>query len=134
MKKYGLCKKDKLCSARAVEELFAADGADFSHLAYPLRALARHNPHRHSDAPIAFLISVPKRRLRHAVDRVAVRRRVREAFRLNRHDRPVPEGLRLDLAFVYVASDIATYAAIERAVKRILDKLAAHYADRQHNS
>lgn len=128
MKKYGLGKKDKLCSVRAIEQLFGAGGAEFSTLAYPLRALARTDNMRSSDAAIAFFISVPKKRLRHAVDRVAMRRRVREAYRLNRCNYPLPEGVRLDVAFVYVADRLKSYRSVERAMTRILGALAAHYA------
>ena len=40
MKKFGLYKKEKLCSSRAVEILFGPGGAEFSNLSYPLRAVA----------------------------------------------------------------------------------------------
>ena len=128
MKKYGLGKKDKLCSLVAIEQLFGAGGADFSTLAFPLRAVARPNPRRSSDAPVAFLIPIPKKRLRHAVDRVAMRRRVREAYRLNRHAYPRPEGTRVDMAFIYVADRLKSYRSVERAMHRILSALAEHYS------
>lgn len=124
MKKYGLCKKEKLCSVVAIEQLFGRNGAHFSTLAFPLRIVARNNERRSSDAPVAFLISVPKKRLRHAVDRVTMRRRVREAYRLVRHRYPVDSSLRLDVAFVYVADGLRDYAAIERAMCRLLSALA----------
>lgn len=119
----GLYKKQKLCSATAIEQLFGSGGAEFSRLVYPLRAVARQNDRRRSDAPIAFLISVPKKRLHHAVDRVTMRRRVREAFRLHHQQYPLPEGSRIDLAFIYVANGLMPYAAVERAMTRILDSL-----------
>lgn len=128
MKEFPLYKKEKLCSVVAIEQLFGRGGADFSRLAYPLRAVARNNPRRHSDAPMAFLISVPKKRLRHAVDRVLMRRRIREAFRLNRPEFPLPPGIRLDLAFVYISDSPAPYPAVVRAMRRILAALAAHYS------
>ena len=128
MKKYGLGKKEKLCSVRAIEILFGPGGAEFSTLAYPLRAVARTDEVRASDAPVAFLISIPKKRLRHAVDRVAMRRRVREAYRLNRDRYVLPDGLRIDLGFVYVADRLMNYSAVERAMNRSLAALAAKYS------
>lgn len=125
--KNGLLKKEKLCSVVAIDQLFGNGGADFSRLAYPLRAIARLNPGRSSDAPVVFLISVPKKRLRHAVDRVTMRRRVREAYRLSPLRRAFDPSLRIDLAFVYVADRLMPYAAVERAVRRILEALAAYY-------
>lgn len=124
MKKYGLCKKEKLCSVVAIEQLFGRSGAHFSSLFYPLRIVARNNERRSSDAPVAFLISVPKKRLRHAVDRATMRRRVREAYRLVRHRYPVDPTLRLDVAFIYVADGLRDYAAVERAMCRLLGALA----------
>jgi len=128
VKKLGLYKKEKLCSTRAVEILFGPGGADFSHLVYPLRAVAMRDSRRKSDAPVAFLISVPKKRLRHAVDRVLMRRRIREAYRLGHQQYTLPEGLRVDLAFVYVADRIKSYRSVEKAVHRILSAMADHYS------
>lgn len=68
------------------------------------------------------MISVPKRRLRHAVDRVLMRRRIREAFRLLK---PAPGAARptRDIAFVYVASKPLAYSAVRYAVDKLLRKI-----------
>ena len=123
MKGLRLYKKEKLCSTVAIEQLFSRSCGASSTLDYPLRAVWRDNRRRRSDAPVAFLISVPKKRLRHAVDRVQMRRRIREAYRLARPSWPMPEGVRVDLAFVYVADRLMPYAAIERAMGKILAKI-----------
>lgn len=94
-----------------------------SALAYPLRAVWRSNPGRRSDAPIQFMISVPKRKLRHAVDRVLMRRRTREAYRLMHQDYPLPEGLRLDIAIVYVATTLEPYEKVARSMRKILTQV-----------
>lgn len=129
MKGLRLYKKEKLTSAVAIEQLFSRGSGAFSTLSYPLRAVWRPNSARHSDAPLAFVISVPKKRLRHAVDRVQMRRRVREAYRLARPDFPMPEGTRIDLAFIYVADRLTSFADVDQAVRRILARIAAPAAD-----
>lgn len=95
----------------------------------------RVSPGRRSDTPVQFLISVPRKRLRHAVDRVLMRRRIREAYRLHRHELPVPDGLMADVAFMYVGKGIELYALVERAMTRLLGRLgrdlAAIAAERQ---
>lgn len=119
-----LYKKQKLCSSVAIDLLFASSQEAGKALVYPLRALWRNNPTRRCDAPVQMLISIPKKRLRNAVDRVKMRRRVREAFRLNHQNYSIPEGMRIDLAFIYVANNPEPYSAVEQAVCRILGKLA----------
>ena len=119
-----LYKKEKLCSAVAIEKLFGPGGADFARLVFPLRIVARRNPGRRSDAPVAFMISVPKKRLRHAVDRVAMRRRIREAYRLHHGEFPLEEGIRLDVGFVYVSNGLCSYTEIEKAMLRLLENLS----------
>lgn len=120
-----LYKKQKLCSAVAIDALFGK-GADIcSCLAFPLRAVWRENAGRKSDAQLQFMISVPKKRLRHAVDRVKMRRRIREAFRLHHQQYPLPEGHRVDVIFVYVNSGLLPYAKVERAMIKILSQLTS---------
>lgn len=127
MKKYGLNKSDKLCSPTAIDQLFSR-GADTllpgtisSAMAYPLRAVWRSEHNRSTGSQVQFLISIPKKRLRHAVDRVKMRRRVREAYRLNRHDFENPDKGPVDLAFIYVANELKDYKTVERSVCRILN-------------
>lgn len=131
-KGFRLYKKEKLCSAIAISQLFGRErpkgpatnnGDTHSALAYPLRCVWRNNPRRSSDAPIQFLISIPKKRLRHAVDRVLMRRRVREAFRLNHLQYPLPQGCRFDVAFIYVGNGLEQYEFVERAIHRLLKKI-----------
>ena len=109
-----LPKQTKLCSLTAIDALFASGkGA----LAYPLRMLSAP-----SAVPgMRFFVSVPKKRLRHAVDRVLMRRRIREAYRLNRAD--IPDGLDINIAFVYVANGLEPYSRVEAAMKKLLPSL-----------
>ena len=118
-----LYKKQKLCSTVAIDKLFAPASGASRTLAYPLRAIWRNNPGRRCDAPLQMLISVPKKRLRHAVDRVLMRRRIREAFRLNVGSCRLADDARIDLAFIYVANTPESYPAVAQAMRRILDKI-----------
>lgn len=121
-----LYKKQRLCSPTAIEALFARSPECAGALAYPLRAVWRPNPSRRSDSPLAFVIMVPKRRLRHAVDRVLMRRRIREAYRLHHAAYALPEGMeRTDVAFVYVGSRTEPYEAVERAMHKLLARITA---------
>lgn len=124
MKPLGLHKAEKLCSTISIDALFASRGKGA--LAFPLRMVWRVNTGRTRGAAVQFLISVPKKRLRHAVDRVAMRRRIREAYRLNRHlIGAIAEGDRIDVAFIYVAPDLRPYRSVESAMRRLLPKLCS---------
>ncbi len=122
--KLRLYKKEKLCSNTAINMLFQPGGTSQAMLAYPLRAVWRQNDGRYCDAPMQFLISVPKKRLHHAVDRVMIRRRIREAYRLNHHNYTLPNDAKIDVAFIYIANSLLPYKTIEKAVKKILKNIS----------
>ena len=132
MKGLRLYKKEKLCSTVAVEQLFMRGSGAAGALDYPLRAVWRSNQRRRSDAPVAFLITVPKKRLRHAVDRVTMRRRIREAWRLNRAGLRAAVGSAggvrtFSVAFIYLADKNVGYPKVEQSMKRLLAKMEKRY-------
>lgn len=118
-----LKKDEKLCSRTAVNLLFD-EGQSL--MAFPLRAAYRLRPL--GDHPVQFLISIPKKRIRHAVMRVTLRRRVREAYRLTRRELLLPELLRsaqgVDIAFVYLDSNPAPYSVILDKMTSLLQRIA----------
>lgn len=61
-----------------------------------------------------FAVSVPKKSFKRAVKRNLLKRRIREAIRLNR--RCLPEGFCADFLFFYRVGEVLDYAAIEKAV------------------
>lgn len=130
-----LYKKEKLCSLTAIERLFSAGEKCHGRMAYPWRAVWRFR--EDSDIRPAvpqFVITVPKRRLRHAVGRVRMRRVLREAYRLNRHLFPDGGNCPVDIAFIYVANDLTTYRAAVRSVTKIIGDIAAEWAVRSKSA
>ena len=125
MKPYGLNKSHKMCSTIAIDALFMRGADAEAILAYPLRVVWRVNSARKADVDTPkFLISVPKRRMRHAVDRVLLRRRVRESYRLNRPELLGEVKQPVDMAFVYIADKIVDFRQINRAMVKCLTKIA----------
>lgn len=125
MVKYHLKKQNKLCSVIAIDALFSRDSGSQAAIAYPLRAIWRTNPARKADVTTPkFFISVPKKRLRHAVDRVAMRRKIREAYRLNRPE--IFDGLDqpVDIALIYVADSLQPYRKVEQSMRKLMNRIA----------
>lgn len=121
-----LKKSEKLCSQTAIDALFSLTTAAKGALAYPLRMVSapRSGMRRAGAASVQFLISIPKKRLRKAVDRVKMRRRVREAYRLNRGlIRAMNPEENMDVAFVYIANSLTPYDRVDRAMKKLLSAL-----------
>lgn len=75
-----------------------------------------------------MMITVPKKKRRHAVDRVLMRRRIREAFRLQWHPlrkmvEEDPTIRTLSLAIVYIDTENAEMESIMAAMGSVLSKI-----------
>lgn len=123
-----LHKKEKLCSQKAIDTLFSPsvfpDGGNCFIMAYPWRTVWRvsHRPDDDTWRGPRFLISVPKKRLRHAVDRVKMRRRCREAYRLTRKA-ALSDDATVDIAFIYVGQGLTDYDRTHRAIEKTLSRI-----------
>lgn len=80
---FSLTKKERLCSKRLIDCLFDGKGKSFSN--FPIRVVFKSVPRDTSIAQVSVLISVSKRRFKHAVNRNRVKRQIREAYRKNKH-------------------------------------------------
>ena len=118
-----LYKYEKLCSRTAINNIFQGGK---SAIFYTFRAAFTFS--YAEDTPVQFLITIPKKKIRKAVKRVLLRRRVREAYRLNRH-LLVPhinaQGRSLKVAFVYLSDELADYATINTKMQALMAKILA---------
>ena len=88
--------------------------------------------------PLQVLVSVPKKKRRKAVDRVLMRRRMREAYRLSRG--PLAEvvndieGVRtVSVALIYMKEGNAKYAVVKEKIELLLEKLAEKVKEKYEN-
>ena len=123
MESFRLYKHEKLCSRTAVNLLFSDGKSEF---AYPLRVVYRIVPGATASGA-RFLITIPKKKVRTAVGRVLMRRRIREAYRLNRSvilPALAEKGIALEMAFIYLDRELKPYAKIEDRLRTVLARIA----------
>lgn len=76
--------------------------------------------------PVSILVSVPKKRFRHAVDRNRMKRLVREAYRLNKHilwNALQEKNFRLAIAFVCITDTLPTFRSVNKSVRKALIRI-----------
>ena len=143
--KFTFKKSERLCSKKVIDKLFDRKGSEKinSVFLYPFRVSYIFNESNvaNNEATVdttsevllqniasptpAILISVSKRYFKHAVDRNLIKRRTREAYRLNKSlllQKPSSQ-IPAYIAFVYIAKTIEDYAKIEKSMKAIFKKI-----------
>lgn len=79
-------------------------------------------------AGVQMMVTVPKRKLHHAVDRVRMRRRIKECYRLLRPRLKEAVEARQDirtlsLGFIYLSDRIMSSKKVEPAMRKLLDQV-----------
>lgn len=134
MQRSRLQKSERIYLRDTLRRLFAC-GATF--VAYPFRVVYMMVEEPMKEAPLAILISVPKKRFKHATDRNRVKRLVRESFRLQKA--PLREKLEarhttLCFAVLMIADEIPSYASVYKAMEKILRRLEREVAKQDEAS
>ena len=112
MGKYTFRKEERLSKDKLIQELFDK-GSSF--YLFPFKVFFMPNPDREISCH-QVVISVSKRNFKRAVDRNLIKRRIREAYRLNKELIPVQN--KLLIAYIYSVKDILPSVQIqERLVK-----------------
>lgn len=113
-------KKERLTGITSVSKLFEKGRTG---LVYPLKFVFLERD-TDPDSPARAAFSISKRNFKKAVERNLLKRRMREAYRLNKNlFYEKQNGKSLDIMFIYVANEILSYPAIEKSLKEILNRL-----------
>ncbi len=115
-------KIEKLCSKILISEIFEKNQRITK---YPLR-LIWIEASLPVEVPVQSVVSVSKRRFKKAVTRNLLKRRMREAFRLNKNElynSVIIENKQLALMFIYQSNDILPFSTVEKAMVFLLSEL-----------
>lgn len=108
-----------------IEALFD-NGSSQSVSAFPLRAVYQAIDRREGHGPAQILISVPKKRFKHAVDRNRVKRQIREAYR--QHKQLLWEGMaenqEMLVGFIWLSDRHYPSKEVEARVVKIMHRIA----------
>jgi ribonuclease P protein component len=122
-KTYTFTKEERLCNKGLIDGLFH-NGSSF--LCYPFKVswLAVDDPQSY---PAQVLLSVSKRRYKHAVDRNLIKRRIREAYRLHKQEHLYSllsdAEKKIVFSIGYIGKEIAPYDFIEKKMLKLLTQL-----------
>ena len=75
--------------------------------------------------PLKFGVSVPKRKFKRAIDRNLLKRRLRESYRISKHDlilNLTSDDKSYALFVVYVGHKIAAFDDIQRSMNKLMNK------------
>ncbi|MBB2145257.1 ribonuclease P protein component [Pedobacter sp. LMG 31464] len=126
-------KEERLCSKKSLDLLFK-NGSSF--LLYPFRItfLFVDEPHKY---PAQVVINVAKKRYKHAVDRNLIKRRTREAYRLQKEEQLYASlenrNDLLLLSLQFVGKEKYEYAFFEKKLAAAFKKLIAQIIPNENN-
>ena len=131
MSDYTLPRSERIRSLKAIRRLFSEGRGGF---VYPIRYMALSSDSAQSeeskskDRGVEVLFSVPKKFHKRANKRNLLKRRMREAYRLNRQllvEKLGAQAKELDLALIYSAKELHSYKTIENVIRKVLEQVSA---------
>lgn len=125
--RHTLSKEERISSKKLIQELFTKSSSFYL---YPF--VVKHSPSDHPSLH-RVLISVSKRKFKTAVKRNLLKRRTREAYRLNKHllDTTLFSEHKLNIGLIYSTNQELGFDLIEKKLILILERLTQEAAPKQ---
>lgn len=127
--RYTLGKDEKLKSKKLIESLFK-EGKRIQ--SFPLQLLYLKTDHL-GEVPLKVAFSVPKKRIKLAVNRNRIKRQMREVYRQQKFCFFEIANEQHIFMFIYLAANELEYAVLEEAVQKICKKFAKNVLENEKN-
>lgn len=115
-------KEERLTSKKVIDKLFS-EGDSF--LSFPLK-IVYFKTELPTKYPVQAAFSVGKRNFKLAVHRNLIKRKIRESYRVRKHELYTSlEDKQLAVFFVFIGKEIPKYEVVEVAMQRGIKKLIA---------
>ena len=123
-------KAERIYLQKEIEELFTPGNAK-GITNYPIRMVYRYVTRENEAEPrVKVLISVSKKRLHRAVDRVRAKRQMREAYRLNKHlltynlpTQPENPTTALHIGFIWLSDEPQDSQLVHKRIVNLLKRI-----------
>ncbi|MDA9312364.1 ribonuclease P protein component [Vicingaceae bacterium] len=122
-------KKDEILSKRDDINLLFSEGKHFKE--FPFKIIHRLVD-KSEGSSLQFGASIPKRLFKKAVDRNLLKRRCKEAYRLNRNTLKTnceEQNIELHVMLIYISKEAMKYEIIEQKIILTLQRLQSIYAE-----
>lgn len=127
--KFTFGKGEKLKSRKQIESLFL-EGNNIK--SFPLR-LIYHPVDAESKFPIKAGFSVPKRSIKRAVDRNRIKRKLKELYRLNKHQFAEHLTKTHAFMFVYMGKEELSFGELEESFMKLISKFNQKISQNEEN-
>jgi len=127
--RFTLGKDEKLKSKTVIEQLFLEGNRVKS---FPLQLIYLKNEHQ-SEFPIQVGFAVPKRSVKLAVNRINIKRMIREVYRVNKHNFAENLKEKYIFMFIYMAKGEVNYEEFELSIKKLCDKFLTKITENEQN-
>ena len=117
-------KAERITSKLLIDRLFDGEGT-LSMTVFPFRVVYMRIPKK--DVPVSILVSVPKKRFHHAVDRNRMKRLTREAYRRQEYilwNAISEQDEGFAIAFICISSKLCSYQIVYKSINKVLTRLA----------
>ena len=115
-------KPEKLCSQTQIDRLFSEGKSLSSH---HFRLIYTETEPT-LQPPVKILIAVPKKNIKLAVNRNRMKRLIREAYRISKHnllETYARAGIHCDIAFIFTGKKCITQQETQTAINELMDRL-----------